>query len=113
MNTVKETVMAQAEATVKEIIIIYVFAEAIEAQWDGADVMLTKEEKKNIKANLENTALLYQQYGLSYTYNLESTYHAQQFDKALNYLLEQAEASEDSNTVVYKHIAFTTEAAEK
>ena len=113
MNTVKETVMAQAEATVKEIIIIYVFAEAIEAQWDGADVMLTKEEKKNIKTNLENTALLYQQYGLSYTYNLESTYHAQQFDKALNYLLEQAEASEDSNTVVYKHIAFTTEAAEK
>ena len=113
MNTVKETVMAQAEATVKEIIIIYVFAEAIEAQWDDAEVMLTKQEKKTIKTNLENTALLYQQYGLSYTYNLESTYHAQQFDKALNYLLEQTEASEDSNTVLFKHIAFTTEAAAK
>ena len=113
MNTVKETVMAQAEATVKEIIIIYVFAEAIETQWDDAEVMLTKQEKKTIKTNLENTALLYQQYGLSYTYNLESTYHAQQFDKALNYLLEQTEASEDSNTVLFKHIAFTTEAAAK
>ena len=109
LDDAKAAVQKKAEDTVKEIVIIYVFAEAVEEMWADSKVMLTKEEKKNIKTNLENTALLYQQYGLSYPYNLESTYHAQQFDKALNYLLEETDESEDSATVIFKHIKFTTE----
>ena len=109
MTAVKAAVQTQAEETVKEIIMIYVFAAAVDAKWD-ADVTLTKAEKKEIKKNLENTALLYQQYGLSFTYNVDDSYHAQQFDKAMNYLLEENET--EGNVVEYKHIKYTTEAQE-
>ena len=110
MTLVKETIQKQAEETVKDIIVIYVFSAAVDAQWD-ADVTLTKAEKKEIKKSLENTALLYQQYGLSFTYNVDDSYHAQQFDKAMNYLLEENET--EGNVVEYKHVKYTTEAQEK
>ena len=109
MAAVKKAIQLQAEETVKDIIIIYVFAAAVDAKWD-ADVTLTKAEKKEIKKNLENTALLYQQYGLSFTYNVEDSYHAQQFDKVMNYLLEENET--EGNVVEYKHVKYTTEAQE-
>ena len=109
MAAVKSAIQTQAEETVKEIIMIYVFSEAVDAKWD-ADVTLTKAEKKEIKKNLENTALLYQQYGLSFTYNVDDSYHAQQFDKAMNYLLEENET--EGNVVEYKHIKYTTKAQE-
>ena len=110
MALVKETIMKQAEETVKEIIMVYVFSAAVNAAWD-ADVTLTKAEKKEIKKNLENTALLYQQYGLSFSYNLDDSYHAEQFDKTMNYLLEENET--EGNVVEYKHIKYSTEAQEK
>ena len=109
MAAVKKAIQTQAEETVKEIIMIYVFADAVDAKWD-ADVTLTKAEKKEIKKNLETTALLYQQYGLSFTYNVDDSYHAQQFDKAMNYLLEENET--EGNVVEYKHVKYTTEAQE-
>ena len=109
MSDVKAAIQTQAEETVKEIIMIYVFAAAVDAKWD-ADVTLTKAEKKEIKKNLETTALLYQQYGLSFTYNVDDSYHAQQFDKAMNYLLEENET--EGNVVEYKHVKYTTEAQE-
>ena len=110
MALVKKTIQAQAEETVKEIIMIYVFSAAVNAAWD-ADVTLSKAEKKDIKKNLENTALLYQQYGLSFSYNLDDSYHAGQFDKAMNYLLEENET--EGNVVEYKHVKYSTEAQEK
>ena len=113
MTEVKASIQSQAEETVKDIIIIYVFANAVEAKWE-TDVTLTKAEKKEIKKNLENTALLYQQYGLSFSYNVDDSYHAEQFDKAMNYLLEADESMEDITlSVVYKHINYTTEAQDK
>lgn len=109
MTAVKKAIQTQAEETVKEIIMIYVFSAAVDAEWN-ADVTLTKAEKKEIKKNLETTALLYQQYGLSFTYNVDDSYHAQQFDKAMNYLLEENET--EGNVVEYKHVKYTTEAQE-
>lgn len=109
MAAVKKAIQTQAEETVKEIIMIYVFSAAVDAEWN-ADVTLTKAEKKEIKKNLETTALLYQQYGLSFTYNVDDSYHAQQFDKAMNYLLEENET--EGNVVEYKHVKYTTEAQE-
>ena len=113
IDDVKAAIQAEAEDTVKDIIIIYVFAAAVESKWD-AEVTLTKDEKKDIKKNLENTALLYQQYGLSFTYNVDDSYHAEQFDKTMNYLLEADESMEDVVLgVVYKHVNYTTEAQDK
>ena len=105
MNDVKAKIQEQAEKTVKDIIIIYIFADAVEEKWD-ADITLTKAEKKEIKKNLENTALLYQQYGLSFSYNVEDSYNAEQFDKAMNYLLEEKE-NEETNEVKYNHVVYT------
>lgn len=110
MDMVKSNIQKQAEETVKDIIIIYVFTSAVDAKWD-ADVTLTKAEKKDIKKNLENTALLYQQYGLSFSYNVDDSYHAEQFDKVMNYLLEEKET--EGNVVEYEHVKYTTEAQEK
>ena len=111
MDDVKAKIQSQAEETVKDIILIYVLVEAVEANWDGADVTLTKAEKKDIKKNLENTALLYQQYGLTFNYNVEDSYNAEQFDKAMNYLLEVKET--EGNAIEYNHIKYSTEAEEK
>ena len=113
MEDVKKSIQTKAEETVKDIIIIYVFANAVENKWN-TDVTLTKAEKKEIKKNLENTALLYKQYGLSFTYNVDDSYHAEQFDKAMNYLLEVEESSDDTVLdVVYKHVKYTAKAQDK
>ena len=103
MNDVKAKIQEQAEKTVKDIIIIYIFADAVEEKWE-TDITLTKAEKKEIKKNLENTALLYQQYGLSFSYNVDDSYNAEQFDKAMNYLLEEKET--EGNKVEYNHVVY-------
>jgi len=112
-NAAKDAIEAEAEKTVQDIIMIYVFANAVEAKWNDADIMLTKDEKKEIKKNLENTALLYQQYyGISYNYNVDDSYHAAQFDKVMNFLLETKDAETDGDLkVYYKNIDYnkTTE----
>ena len=110
MEDVEKSIQAEAEQTVKDIILIYVFTEAVENKW-STELSLTKDEKKEIKKNLENTALLYQQYGLSFSYNVEDSYHAEQFDKAMNYLLEEKET--EGNAVEYEHIKYSTEAEDK
>ena len=105
MSDVKAKIQEQAEKTVKDIIIIYIFADAVEEKWEDADIILTKAEKKEIKKNLENTALLYQQYGLTFNYNVEDSYNAEQFDKVMNYLLEEKET--EGNKVEYNHVVYT------
>ena len=121
----KAAVKAAAEETVKDIIIIYVLTDAIEAygkdKWAGAQISITKEEKKNIKKNIEAQEVayksyqsLYEMYGMSYSDVVPSysdAYNSSQFDKAINYLLERSENVD--NKIVYKHIAYSTEAAEK
>ena len=104
MKDVKAKIQEEAEKTVKDIIIIYVFVDVVEEKWE-TDVTLTKAEKKEIKKNLENTALLYQQYGLSFSYNVEDSYNAEQFDKAMNYLLEEKE-NEETHEVKYSHVDY-------
>ena len=113
MDDVKAAIQEEAEETVKDIILIYVLRDAVEERWDNANVTLTKEEKKELKKNLENTALLYQQYyGINYTYNVDDSYHASQFDKAMNFLLEQADEVEGDLKVYFKNIQYTTTAAD-
>ena len=114
MAMVESEITKKAEATVKEIIIVYVFANAVEAKWSDADVLLTKEEKKNIEDNLEQTAILYQQYGLEFTYNVDEYYHASQFDKTMDFLLEYAEEDDESTDlkVLFKNIKYDFEETE-
>ena len=113
VEAAKEVVMKEARQTVKDIIIIYVFTEAVEEIYADADVTLTKAEKKEIKKNIEYTANLYEQYyGISYEYNLDDSYHAAQFDKVMNFLLETKDATdENDNKVYYKNILYTTSTA--
>ena len=114
MQDVKDSIQKEAETTVKDIIMIYVFADAVEAKWSDADVILTKAEKKQIKKDLETTALLYQQYyGITYNYNVDDSYNAEQFDKAMNYLLELGEEKENDNFVYYKNITYKFETVEE
>ena len=113
MTDVKAKIQEEAENTVKEIIMIYVFADAVEAKWSDADVMLSKADKKQIKQELEETALLYKQFNLTFEYNIDDHYNAGQFDKVMNYLLELGEEKENDNFVYYKNIAYKTEAADK
>jgi hypothetical protein len=106
----KELLNKEAVQTVKDIIIIYVFTEAVEEIYADADVTLTKDEKKQIKKNLEATANLYEQYyGIKYEYNIDDSYHAAQFDKVMNFLLETKDAAdENDNGVYYKNVEYTT-----
>ena len=114
MKDVEAAIQKEAETTVKDIIMIYVFADAVEAKWSSADVILTKAEKKQIKKDLENTALLYQQYyGITYNYNVDDSYHAEQFDKVMNYLLELGKEKENDNFVYYKNITYKFETVEE
>ena len=104
---VKDALMAQAEITVQEIIVVYLLADVVEEKWD-ADVALTKSEKKELKKNIENTALLYKQYGISYSYNIDDIYHSEQFDKVMDYLLELSGVNEETLKVEFKNIDYTT-----
>ena len=101
MSDVEAAIQKEAEETVQEILLIYVLVEAVGEN----EVKLTKEEKKNLKQNLKNTALLYQQYGLAFSYNEDDYLHAEQFDKVMNYLLEEKDT--EGNVVEYKHIKYT------
>ena len=109
----KELLNKEAVQTVKDIIIIYVFTDAVEEIYADADVTLTKDEKKEIKKNLEATANLYEQYyGIKYEYNIDDSYRAAQFDKVMNFLLETKDAAdENDNGVYYKNVEYTTSTA--
>ena len=100
MEDAKAKVQAEAEDTVRDIVLIYVLADCF-----GDDVKLTKDEKKELKKSLDNMSLLYAQYGLSYSYNLDDHIHAAQFDKVFNYLLEEKDT--DENRISYEHISYT------
>ena len=106
-NTVKtieaaeDYVWAEAERTVKGIIMVYVLTDAVNAKWDGADVKVTKEEKKNLK----DMVRLYEQIGYPVDYDTE--YHAMQFDKVMNYLLEMKKEKDWAGlNVEFEHIGF-------
>ena len=94
---IEAAIMKEAKATVEDIVVIYALADAIEAKWEGADVYLTKDEKKEIK----NT------YGLNNSSDLEIEmyYHAAQFDKIMEFLLEEDEDAE-SNKIEFVNIKY-------
>ena len=80
----------------------------VEEIWD-TDLGLTKEEKNNIKENLEYQSyqiLLY--YGVEYEYDVESAYHGSQFDKVMEFLLESSEITNADGVKVdqYTHIDY-------
>ncbi len=108
MEKAEAAIELDARKTVQEIILIYVLVDAV-----GEDeVALTKEEKKNIKENMETYALLYQQYGIAFSYNLDDYIHAQQFDKVFDHLLEE-DTSAEGNVVEYKNIKYSIKADEE
>ena len=109
IEAAEKALWAEAEQTVKDIMLIYVLVD-----YFGEDeVGLTKEEKKDLKKQLEQLSKLYQQYGLSYSYNLDDYVHAAQFDKIFNHLLEEGTPvddpnnPDDQNVVVYENIKYT------
>ena len=100
IENAKASIQAEAEDTVRDIVLIYVLADCF-----GDEVKLTKDEKKEIKKEQETMSLLYSQYGLSYTYNLDDYIHAAQFAKVFNYLLEEKDT--DENRLSYERISYT------
>ena len=94
---IEAAIMKEAKATVEDIVVIYALADAIEAKWEGADVYLTKDEKKEIK----NT------YGLNNSSDLEIEmyYHAAQLDKIMEFLLEEDEDAK-SNKIEFVNIKY-------
>lgn len=108
IEAAEDYVWAQAESTVKGIMMVYVLLDAVEAKWDGADVKVTKDEKKNLK----DMVRLYEQIGYPVDYDTE--YHAMQFDKIMNFLLEMKEEDDWAGLdVEFKNIGFSyTEATE-
>lgn len=109
-----DEIQKQAEETVKEIIRIYVFASAVESAYN-TELFLTSKEKKEIKKEFKNYEALtkqYQSYGINYKFycdNLDTCYNFKQFDKVMNYLLEENEDAE-GNVVKYLNVSYSTEA---
>lgn len=110
IEAAEKALWAEAEQTVKDILLIYVLVDYV-----GEDTVgLTNKEKKDLKKELEQWSRIYQQYGLSYSYNLDDYVHAAQFDKVFNHLLEEGTPTDDpnnpddQNVLVYKNIAYTT-----
>jgi hypothetical protein len=90
----KAAVKAQAKEAVKDIMYIYIFTQMVEeaAGWNTDDLRLTKEEKSNVKDNLEYQAYYYQMYyGYAVDYDLDEAYNGAQYDKVMGYLLSVTE----------------------
>ena len=117
VKSAKAAMRTAAEESVKEVIIIYVLTAAVEERWSNAEILLTKEEIKNIKKNIEaqevaykNYESLYEQIGYKYSDVVPSysdAYHSSQFDKAINFLIKRDK--DNGNEVVYKNIKYHTE----
>lgn len=115
IEAAEKALWAEAEQTVKDILLIYVLVD-----YFGEDTVgLTNKEKKDLKKELEQLSKIYQQYGLAYSYNLDDYVHAAQFDKIFNHLLEEGTPvddpnnADDQNVVVYENIKYTTTSASK
>ena len=107
VTTIEEAeakVQAEAEKTVQDIIRIYILLDAVEEAYN-VDLSLTKAEKKEIKKYLKDLSALYKQYGVAYEYDLNTYYHAAQFDKIMEFLL--AEGEDTGNAIEYKNISYT------
>lgn len=114
IKTAKAAVRLEAEKSVQDIILVYALTQMVEKGWN-TELLLTKEEKKNVEDNLENQALqmqmLYlQYYGVNYKpeYDVEDGYHAAQLDKVINFLLATTEGESNGVKVdVYTNICYT------
>ena len=104
----KNAVMAQAKEAVKDVMYIYIFTQMVEKAW-GTELYLTKEEKHNIKDNLEYQAAYYEMYyGYTPEYDLNEAYNGSQYDKVMGYLLTVVEITNEKGVKVdsYTNIKF-------
>ena len=95
----EEYVMAQAEETVKEIIVIYLLANEF-------DQALTKEEIKSYKNTYKTLEIQYKNLaylGITLPYSYEDYLNIKQFDKVFDYLLEEDKENEE-NKVKYPNL---------
>ena len=98
-----------AQETVKDIMMIYVLAEAFELE-------LTKEEIKEHKNYYKKTEYqreIYAAYGLMSNYTVDEYLNAKQFDKVIDFFLEEGAAdATNANVVTYKNVKYTLESEE-
>ena len=98
-----------AKETVKDIIMIYVLADAF-------GLKLTKEEIKEHKNYYKKTEYqreIYAAYGLMSNYTVDEYLNAKQFDKVMDYFLEEGEVdATNANVVTYKNVKYTLESEE-
>ena len=107
MKEVKAAVKAKAEKSVQDIIRIYALVQMVEDAW-GTDLLLTKQDKKDIKEGLEQSAYIYQQYyGVAPTF--EDACYATQLDRVITFLLETTEITNADGVKVdsYTNISYT------
>ena len=102
MKDAKAAIRAEAEAEVKDLVIVYTLA-------DFYDISLTEEEIEEAEAAAEYYNYLYQYiYGASDAVEEEDFIHAKLFDKVMNYILEEKEpTAEDGNKVVYERVDYS------
>ena len=105
ITAAKAALQAEAEKTVKDIIRIYILLDAVEEAW-GVDLTLTKAEKKEIRKQQKQIEILFKQYGQTHEYDINTYYHAAQFDKIMNFLLTAKEDDSDLK-VKFENIDYT------
>lgn len=101
-----EYVDTKAREAVRDIMMIYALAEEF-------DLKLTKEEIKEHKNYYKKTEYqreIYAAYGIMSNYTLDDYLNAMQFDKVMNYFLEEGtDDSANPNAVQYKNIKYKLE----
>ena len=98
-----------AKETVKDIIMIYVLADAFGLKLTKAEI----KEHKNYYKKTEYQREIYAAYGLMSNYTVDEYLNAKQFDKVMDYFLEEGEVdATNANVVTYKNVKYTLESEE-
>ena len=104
-----EYIDTTAKKTVKDIMMIYVLADAFGLELTKDEI----KEHKNYYKKTEYQREIYAAYGLMSNYTVDEYLNAKQFDKVMDYFLEEGDAdAANANVVTYKNVKYTLESEE-
>ena len=105
MQQVYDAIGAEAEASVKDIVLVYTLANLY-----GEEVMVNNEDIDEFKKSFQYILLVYQVGEDNVDQN--DFIHAIQFDKVMDHILELDESDEGSLVVKFKRLNYTIKVAE-
>ncbi len=106
MQQVYDAIGAEAEASVKDIVLVYTLANLY-----GEEVMVNNEDIDEFKKSFQYILLVYQVGEDNVDQN--DFIHAIQFDKVMDHILELDESDEGSLVVKFKRLQYTIKVAEE